>query len=314
MTDEPARLYGITDRGMVAEGSYADLVVLDPATVASHEVGMRYDLPGGPDRLYAESEGIEHVSSTVRRSSRTARCSPRTAGTLLRSGRDTSDSADEHLRLCARGGPWRLVLGAHRTGPGARRACVGLTRPATHRFGGRCRRRSASCLDSLERARHLVGHSYGGLVISEAAGGGDDVAQLVYVAAVLVGAEESVIDHGRRSFAPTPLMEQMEFTPDGSMIFSPQTALECFYQRDAARMSQSGLVADASDRRRRHDRDPGVRSLEIGTDHLHRVRARPCRVPGHATRSWRRRPGGSRASTPITRRSCRGPRSSTAFS
>ena len=84
-------------------------------------------------------------------------------------------------------------------------------------------------LDSLDEPAILVGHSYGGLVISEAAGGRDDVAQLVYVAAVLVGSEESVIDMAG-DFAPTPLMEQMEYSPDGSLLFSPQTALDCFYQ------------------------------------------------------------------------------------
>jgi len=45
------------------------------------------------------------------------------------------------------------------------------------------------------------------------------VAQLVYVAAVLVGSEESVLDMAG-SFTPTLLIEKMEYTTDGSIVFS----------------------------------------------------------------------------------------------
>jgi N-acyl-D-aspartate/D-glutamate deacylase len=92
MTAAPARLYGIVDRGVVAEGSYADLVVLDPATVASHPVAMRYDLPGGAGRLYAESEGIEHVVVNGAPIIKDGALLPERSGSLLRSGRDTSDA------------------------------------------------------------------------------------------------------------------------------------------------------------------------------------------------------------------------------
>jgi len=89
LTDVQARLYGLRQRGRVAEGWFADLVVMDPATVASEEVGMRFDLPQGAGRLFAGSKGIDHVlvngtpvvSDGALTGSRT--------GTLLRSGRDT---------------------------------------------------------------------------------------------------------------------------------------------------------------------------------------------------------------------------------
>jgi len=93
MTEEPARLYGIVDRGVVAEGNYADLVVLDPATVGSHPVAMRYDLPGGAGRLYAESDGIEHVVVNGSPIVKDGALLPERSGSLLRSGRDTSETA-----------------------------------------------------------------------------------------------------------------------------------------------------------------------------------------------------------------------------
>ena len=92
MTEEPARLYGIVDRGLVAEGNYADLVVLDPATVASHDVAMRYDLPAGAGRLYAESDGIDHVVVNGAPIVKDGALLAERAGSLLRSGRDTSEA------------------------------------------------------------------------------------------------------------------------------------------------------------------------------------------------------------------------------
>jgi N-acyl-D-aspartate/D-glutamate deacylase len=92
MTAEPADLYGIVGRGVVREGNYADLVVLDPETVASHDIAMRYDLPGGAGRLYAESEGIEHVIVNGSPLVKDGALLPARPGALLRSGRDTSDS------------------------------------------------------------------------------------------------------------------------------------------------------------------------------------------------------------------------------
>jgi N-acyl-D-aspartate/D-glutamate deacylase len=89
LTDVPARLYGLRDRGRVAEGWYADLVVFDPARVGSHPAASRFDLPGDLERLYAESTGVEHVLVGGREVVRSGELTGELAGTLLRSGRDT---------------------------------------------------------------------------------------------------------------------------------------------------------------------------------------------------------------------------------
>ena len=89
LTDVQAQLYGLVERGRVQEGWFADLVVLDPAMVQSHDVRMRYDLPGGAGRLYAEADGIEHVLVNGRAIVRDGQLTSERSGTLLRSGRDT---------------------------------------------------------------------------------------------------------------------------------------------------------------------------------------------------------------------------------
>ncbi|MBV9659627.1 MAG: amidohydrolase family protein [Acidimicrobiales bacterium] len=61
LTGAPADLYGLRDRGRIRPGAWADLVVLDPDTVAPHPVSTRFDLPGGAARVYGGADGIEHV-------------------------------------------------------------------------------------------------------------------------------------------------------------------------------------------------------------------------------------------------------------
>ena len=89
MTDVPARLYGLTGRGRVAEGAIADLVVLDPDTVGTKPLLARHDLPAGGERLYAEATGIEHVLVGGRDAVVGGELTGDLAGTVLRSGRDT---------------------------------------------------------------------------------------------------------------------------------------------------------------------------------------------------------------------------------
>jgi N-acyl-D-aspartate/D-glutamate deacylase len=89
MTDRPARFYGLKDRGRVAEGFHADLMVFDPARVASRPVTLLHDLPGGGERLHAGSVGVSHVVVEGREVVRDGVDTGERPGRVLRSGRDT---------------------------------------------------------------------------------------------------------------------------------------------------------------------------------------------------------------------------------
>ena len=93
LTDVPARLYGLIDRGRLETGWHADVVVMDPSTVASDDVGMRYDLPGGRGRLYAGARGIDHVVVNGTVPVQNGKLTGARPGTVLRSGRDTRTPA-----------------------------------------------------------------------------------------------------------------------------------------------------------------------------------------------------------------------------
>ncbi|HXP32412.1 MAG TPA: amidohydrolase family protein, partial [Acidimicrobiales bacterium] len=89
LTEVPARLYGLRDRGRLAPGSYADVVVLDPTSIDHGPVRTRADLPGGASRLYAEAVGIGHVLVNGTEIVRDGEFTGAVPGRVLRSARDT---------------------------------------------------------------------------------------------------------------------------------------------------------------------------------------------------------------------------------
>src|SRR4029453_1274968 len=75
LTQRPAEMFGITDRGLLAEGRPADIVVFDPKSVGPGPLKRVYDLPAGADRLVSEASGIDAVivnGTLIRRQGRDA--------------------------------------------------------------------------------------------------------------------------------------------------------------------------------------------------------------------------------------------------
>jgi N-acyl-D-aspartate/D-glutamate deacylase len=62
LTAEPASVYGLSDRGVIAEGMAADVVVFDPATVAPGPLRRIHDFPANGERLVADApSGVTHM-------------------------------------------------------------------------------------------------------------------------------------------------------------------------------------------------------------------------------------------------------------
>ena len=89
LADVPARLYGLHDRGRIAPGMRADLVLFDPATIAPGEALLVHDLPGGARRFVAKAEGIDRVLVAGTEVVEAGELTGASPGTLLRAGRDS---------------------------------------------------------------------------------------------------------------------------------------------------------------------------------------------------------------------------------
>ena len=89
LTQVPAELFGLRDRGVVVEGGHADLVLFDPDTVESEMLSMVDDLPGSTSRLYAGSVGVNHVFVSGVEVVRDSAATGALPGSIIRSGTDT---------------------------------------------------------------------------------------------------------------------------------------------------------------------------------------------------------------------------------
>jgi N-acyl-D-aspartate/D-glutamate deacylase len=103
-TEVPARLYGLTDRGRLAPGAHADVVVFDPDTIDTSPVSLRHDLPGGATRLFSRGLGIDAVVVGGTIVARAGEYTDDRPGRLLRSGRDSDtvtarDALDRERRI-----------------------------------------------------------------------------------------------------------------------------------------------------------------------------------------------------------------------
>jgi N-acyl-D-aspartate/D-glutamate deacylase len=90
LTAQPAQLFGLRGRGVLAPGYAADVMVFDPATVGSEPACLVYDLPGDAPRLIAGSTGVVRVLVNGTETVRDGRATGAVPGTLLRSGHDTA--------------------------------------------------------------------------------------------------------------------------------------------------------------------------------------------------------------------------------
>lgn len=61
LTSHPAHVFGISDRGLLAVGRPADIVVFDPDTVGAGPLQRVHDLPSGADRMVVRPTGVDAV-------------------------------------------------------------------------------------------------------------------------------------------------------------------------------------------------------------------------------------------------------------
>jgi N-acyl-D-aspartate/D-glutamate deacylase len=89
LTGRPARLFGLRHRGIIADGSHADICVFDPGRIGPTKVTMRDDLPAGATRIWCQGIGIEELFVNGIEVVRSDKLTGEIGGTALRSGRDT---------------------------------------------------------------------------------------------------------------------------------------------------------------------------------------------------------------------------------
>ncbi len=104
-------------------------------------------------------------------------------------------------------------------------------------------------LDAIPGDKILVGHSYGGSVIAQAAAGRSDVSALVYTAAFVPSEGQSLIDLGAGYLSPAAL-QPGHLTFLGAPFASPSLIAPEFFRADFAADLSPKLAAKLSDQQR----------------------------------------------------------------
>ena len=89
MTSQPAKLFGLVDRGELREGACADVVVFNPDEIGSEDAMLVTDLPGNSSRLTAGSFGVKRVLVNGVTIVENGVANGAVPGTVLKSGKDT---------------------------------------------------------------------------------------------------------------------------------------------------------------------------------------------------------------------------------
>ncbi|CAM5669331.1 D-aminoacylase OS=Streptomyces alboniger OX=132473 GN=CP975_15040 PE=4 SV=1 [Streptomyces alboniger] len=89
LTDDPARLFGLRERGRIVEGFHADLVLFDPERIDAGKATLVHDLPGDSPRLDSRAIGVNAVWVNGVEVIREDVVTGAVPGRILRSGRDT---------------------------------------------------------------------------------------------------------------------------------------------------------------------------------------------------------------------------------
>jgi N-acyl-D-aspartate/D-glutamate deacylase len=89
LTDDPARLFGLRERGRIREGFHADLVLFDPERIDAGPATLVHDLPGDSPRLDSRALGVRAVWVNGVEAIRDDTVTGAVPGRVLRSGRDT---------------------------------------------------------------------------------------------------------------------------------------------------------------------------------------------------------------------------------
>ena len=84
----PAQAVGLRDRGFLAEGKPADVLVYDPDTVDALEQERLFDYPADEWRLVQRAKGYDHIIVNGRTTFIDGECTEATPGKLLRHGAD----------------------------------------------------------------------------------------------------------------------------------------------------------------------------------------------------------------------------------